>query len=245
MNDLSERLQKVIAQAGIASRRKAETLITDGRVEINGKIVKELGTKVNRSDEVKVNGVPLTKENLVYVMMYKPRGVITSVSDDKKRKTVIDLVKEIPERIYPVGRLDYDTSGLLLLTNDGELDNRLTHPKYEVEKTYIAKVKGELKNEDLKALRTGVVVDKKKTAPAKAKVIKFNRDNSTSILSLTIHEGRNHQVKNMLAAIGHPVIKLSRESYGFLNLKGLTPGESRMLKPHEVEQLKKLVEMKD
>ncbi|UDM31604.1 pseudouridine synthase [Lentilactobacillus laojiaonis] len=241
---MSERVQKVIAQAGIASRRKAETLITEGKVEINGEVVTQLGVKVNKNDEVRVNGIPLTKEPLVYIIMYKPRGVITSVSDDKHRKTVIDLLDNVQERVYPIGRLDYDTSGLLLLTNDGELDNRLTHPKYEVEKTYIAKVKGEIKNDDLKQLRNGVVIDKKKTAPAKAKLIRFNRDSKTSIVSLTIHEGRNHQVKKMLASLDHPVMKLSRESYSFLNLKGLNPGDSRSLKPHEIEELKKMVKLK-
>ncbi len=139
---MSERLQKVIAHAGVASRRKAETLIATGHVKVNGKVVTELGTKVNVSDEVKVDEVPISKEPPVYYLLYKPRGVITAVSDDKHRKTVVDILKEVPERIYPVGRLDYDTSGLLLLTNDGDLDNKLTHPKYEVEKTYVAKVKG-------------------------------------------------------------------------------------------------------
>lgn len=236
---MSERLQKVIAQAGIASRRKAETLITAGRVQVNGVTVTELGTKVDSKDAVTVNGVPITKEQLVYYLFYKPRGVVTTVSDDKKRKTVLDYFEEVPERIYPVGRLDYDTSGLLLLTNDGELDNRLTHPKYEFEKNYVAKVKGIISNNDLKQLRLGVMVDGKKSAPAKSKLIRTDKENKTSIVGLTIHEGRNHQVKKMLAAVSHPVMKLSRESYGFLDLKGLNPGEWRRLRPHEVEELKK------
>lgn len=235
---MSERLQKVIAHAGIASRRKAETLITSGHVKVNGEVVTELGTKVTSADEVKVDEVPISKETLVYYLLYKPRGVITAVTDDKHRKTVVDILKEVPERIYPVGRLDYDTSGLLLLTNDGDLDNKLTHPKYEVEKTYVAKVKGIVTNDDLKQLRTGVVIDYRKTAKAKNKLIRTNKE--SSIVSLTIHEGRNHQVKNMFEKIGHPVEKLSRETYGFLDLHGLQAGEYRRLKPHEVEELKEL-----
>lgn len=237
---MSERLQKVMAHAGVASRRKAETLITTGHVKVNGKVVKELGTKVTANDEIKVDEVPISKETPVYYLLYKPRGVITAVSDDKHRKTVVDLLKEVPERIYPVGRLDYDTSGLLLLTNDGELDNHLTHPKYEVEKTYVAKVKGIVTNDDMKQLRTGIRIDGRKTASAKANVIRTN--NNSSIVALTIHEGRNHQVKKMFMALNHPVEKLSRESYGFLNLDGLQPGDYRPLKPHEVEELKKMVQ---
>lgn len=233
-----ERLQKVIAHAGVASRRKAEVLISTGHVKVNGEVVKELGTKVTPNDEVKVDEVPISKEAPVYYLLYKPRGVITAVTDDKHRKTVVDILDEVPERIYPVGRLDYDTSGLLLLTNDGDLDNRLTHPKYEVEKTYVAKVKGIVTNDDLKHLRTGVVIEHRKTAKAKTKLIRTNKD--SSIVQLTIHEGRNHQVKNMFEKIGHPVEKLSRETYGFLTLKGLQPGDYRPLKPHEVEELKEM-----
>lgn len=241
---MAERLQKVMAQAGVASRRKAESMITDGEVKVNGKVVKELGTKVTDKDTIIVNGVPISKEEHVYYLLYKPRGVVTTVKDDKKRKTVLDFFENVSERIYPVGRLDYDTSGLLLLTNDGELDNRLTHPKYEFEKNYVAKVKGIVSNNDLKQLRVGVMVDDKKSAPAKVKLIKTNEDAKTSIVSLTIHEGRNHQVKKMMSAVGHSVMKLSRESYGFLTLQGLQPGEWRRLKPHEVEELKKKVGLK-
>lgn len=237
---MSDRLQKVIAHAGVASRRKAEKLIAAGHVKVNGQVVKELGTKVNSTDEVKVDEVPIAKEPPVYYLLYKPRGVITAVTDDKHRKTVVDILEEVPERIYPVGRLDYDTSGLLILTNDGDLDNQLTHPKYEVEKTYVAKVKGIVTNDDLKRLRTGVMVDGRKTSKAKTNLIRTNRE--SSIVSLTIHEGRNHQVKKMFESIAHPVEKLSRETYGFLTLRGLQPGEYRRLKPHEVEELKELSE---
>ncbi len=234
---MAERLQKVMAQAGVASRRKAESMITDGEVKVNGKVVKELGTKVTDKDTIIVNGVPISKEEHVYYLLYKPRGVVTTVKDDKKRKTVLDFFENVSERIYPVGRLDYDTSGLLLLTNDGELDNRLTHPKYEFEKNYVAKVKGIVSNNDLKQLRVGVRVDDRKSAPAKVKLIKTNEDAKTSIVSLTIHEGRNHQVKKMFAAAGLPVQKLSRIQYGTLTLDGLPTGQFRRLSKKEVSQL--------
>ncbi len=239
-----ERLQKAIAQAGVASRRRAEQYITNGEVKVNGKVVKELGTKVSGNDIVEVKGVQIQKEEPVYYLFYKPRGVITSVSDDKGRKTVLDYFKDVEYRIYPVGRLDYDTSGILLLTNDGDLDNKLTHPKYEVDKTYVAKVKGTVTVPELKKLRDGIVIDGKKTAKASADLVKPGDDGKSSIVSLTIHEGRNHQVKNMFAAVGHPVEKLSRTDYGFLSLNGLNAGEYRRLKPHEVEQLKKLTNNK-
>lgn len=241
-----ERLQKVMAEAGVASRRKSEKLIEAGHVTVNGAVVKELGTKVGSSDHVEVDGVPLTHEKLVYYLMNKPRSVISTVSDDKNRKTVIDVLgEEVSSRVYPVGRLDYDTTGVLLLTNDGQLANKLTHPKYEVEKTYIAKVKGIPSNDDLKNLRLGVVVDGKKTKPAKTKMQDVDHEKKTAIVRLTIHEGRNHQVKNMFKAIGHEVIKLHRESDGILNLQGLQGGQWRALKPIEVKKLKESVGIKD
>ncbi len=225
-----ERLQKLMARSGVASRRKSETIIQTGRVKVNGKVVTELGTKVSVSDEVMVDNVPIGKEELVYYLLYKPRGVISSVKDEKKRKTVMDFFPEIKERIYPVGRLDYDTSGLILMTNDGDFDNYLTHPKYEVNKTYVAKIEGIPTNEELKQLRVGVKLKGVKTAKAKTNLIEQNPKNNTSVIQLTIHEGRNHEVKNMLAAVNHPVKKLKRESYAFLNLRGLKVGEWRPLK---------------
>ncbi|WP_054657040.1 pseudouridine synthase [Apilactobacillus ozensis] len=219
-----------MARSGVASRRKSETIIQTGRVKVNGKVVTELGTKVSVSDEVMVDNVPIGKEELVYYLLYKPRGVISSVKDEKKRKTVMDFFPEIKERIYPVGRLDYDTSGLILMTNDGDFDNYLTHPKYEVNKTYVAKIEGIPTNEELKQLRVGVKLKGVKTAKAKTNLIEQNPKNNTSVIQLTIHEGRNHEVKNMLAAVNHPVKKLKRESYAFLNLRGLKVGEWRPLK---------------
>lgn len=236
-----ERLQKAMAEAGVASRRASEKLILQGKVMVNGQRVTELGTKVGVHDEIKVNGVPIQREPHVYYLLNKPRGVISSAHDDKGRRTVVDIIhdEDIDERIYPVGRLDYDTTGILLLTNDGALANQLMHPKYEVEKTYIAKVTGIIKNDELKQLRLGVVVDGRKTKPAKTKLINFDHNKKTSLVQLTIHEGRNHQVKNMFKAVGHPVIKLHRETYGPLDLHGLQPGEFRSLKADEVKLLKK------
>ncbi|MCU9595384.1 rRNA pseudouridine synthase [Caldibacillus thermolactis] len=232
-----ERLQKVIAHAGIASRRKAEELILQGKVTVNGEVVKQLGTKVGPNDVVEVNGIKVEKEAPVYFLFYKPKGVVTTVKDDKNRKTVLDFFPEVTERIYPVGRLDYDTSGILLMTNDGEFANLLTHPKYEIEKTYIAKVKGIPTREHLKQLQKGIRLDDGLTAPAKAKFLSANKRKNTAIIELTIHEGRNRQVRRMFEKIGYPVMKLKRERYAFLDLTGLNAGEWRPLTPHEVKQL--------
>ena len=237
-----ERLQKVMAAAGVASRRASEKLIQSGRVQVNGETVTELGTKVSRHDKVVVDGVPIHWEPHVYYLLNKPRGVISSAHDDKGRKTVVDILREdeVEERIYPVGRLDYDTTGILLLTNDGALANKLMHPRFEVAKTYVAKVKGIIQNDELKRLRLGVRVDGRKTKPAKTRLKEVDRHHQTSLVQLTIHEGRYHQVKRMFEAVGHPVIKLHRETYGFLNLQGLQSGEFRELRPEEVTKLKQL-----
>lgn len=232
-----ERLQKVIAHAGVASRRKAEELITEGKVKVNGKLVKELGVKVGPNDRVEVNGIPLERQAPVYFLFYKPRGVISSVSDERGRKTVTDYFPHAEARIYPVGRLDYDTSGLLLLTNDGEFANLLMHPKHKIEKVYIAKVKGIPFREKIKQLEKGIRLEDGMTAPARVKVVSVDKRKQTTIVELTIHEGRNRQVRRMFEAIGHPVMKLRRERYAFLDLKGLNAGESRELTTHEVKQL--------
>ncbi|OZM57155.1 pseudouridine synthase [Lottiidibacillus patelloidae] len=235
-----ERLQKVIAQAGVASRRKAEQLIVEGKVKVNGKVIKELGTKVSGNDEVEVDGIPLYKEEHVYFVLYKPTGVISSVQDEKGRKVVTDYLYGVEQRVFPVGRLDYDTSGLLLLTNDGDLANKLMHPKFNVEKKYIAKVEGIPSKEVLLNLTRGIVLGDGKTKPAKTKLISGDRRKNTSIIEITISEGRNRQVRRMFEAIGHPVKKLKREKYGMLNLLGMNPGDVRELKPFEVKQLKQL-----
>lgn len=232
-----ERLQKVMAHAGVASRRESEKLIAAGRVKVNGEVVRELGYKVSNNDRIEVDQVPIYKEEPVYYVFYKPIGVISAVKDDKDRKVVTDFFPGIEQRIYPVGRLDYNTSGLLLLTNDGEFANTLMHPRYEINKVYVAKVEGVITGEERKQLERGVEIDGVKTAPAQAKILSVDKDKKTTIIELVIHEGRNRQVRKMLEAVGHPVTKLKRERYGFLDLKGLKPGDSRTLLKHEIEEL--------
>ncbi|MFC4410998.1 pseudouridine synthase [Chungangia koreensis] len=237
-----ERLQKVLAHAGVASRRKAEQLILEGKVKVNGKVVTELGTKVSSSDTVEVEGVKLEKEQKVYYLLYKPRGIISAVTDDKGRKTVADLFPHVEERLFPVGRLDYETSGLLLMTNDGEFSYLMTQPKFKIDKTYIAKVKGIPTREQLKLLSKGIDLEDGKTAPAKVKLQSSDRKTGKAIIEITIHEGRNRQVRRMFDAIGCPVQKLRRERFAFLTLHSLNAGESRELTPHEVKQLRVLAE---
>ncbi|GGH79156.1 23S rRNA pseudouridine2605 synthase [Pullulanibacillus pueri] len=235
-----DRLQKVIAQAGVTSRRKAETLITEGKVKVNGKVVKELGTKVSGHDTIEVNGIPIEREAPVYYLLYKPTGVISSVSDDKGRKVVTDFFYDIQERIFPIGRLDYDTSGVLLLTNDGDFANLLMHPRYKVEKEYIVKVGGIPTKSSLRKLEKGIRLEDGVTAPAVVKLISSDRQKNTAVLSVTIHEGRNRQVRRMFEALGHRVLKLKRERYAFLTVQSMAPGEFRELKPHEVKRLREV-----
>ncbi len=231
-----ERLQKVIANSGYTSRRKAEELIISGKVKVNGRVIKELGTKVSLNDEIMIGYDMIKQDNKVYYLLNKPRGVISSVTDDKKRKTVVDLI-DTNYRIYPVGRLDYDTTGALILTNDGELTNMLTHPKNSVDKLYIAKVKGLIGKKEITSLTRGVIIDGKKTSKAKARIRKYDKKNNTSIVELTIHEGRNHQVKKMFEALGYELVKLKREKISFLDVKNLKSGEYRILNPKEVKKL--------
>ena len=230
---MMERLQKVIANSGICSRRKAEELIKEGRVKVNNIIVRELGVKVSSKDKIKVDDKELSKENKVYYLLNKPRGVITSVNDEKSRKTVVDLIP-CRERIYPVGRLDYDTTGVLLLTNDGDFANILMHPNDKVEKVYVVKVRGIIKGDSINELKNGVVIDGVKTEKAKVKLRRTDFKSNTSFLTVTIHEGRNHQVKKMFEAVGFPVLKLKREREFIFDLSGLKSGEYRKLTPKEV-----------
>ena len=223
-----ERLQKVIAASGLTSRRKAEELIVAGKVKVNGEVITELGYKVNDNSEIEVDGLKLNKEDKVYYLLNKPRGVVTTTHDDKGRKTVIDFIDD-DRRIYPIGRLDYDTTGVLLLTNDGEFANYMMHPKNEIDKVYIAKINGFLLPSDIMALKKGVVIDGVKTDKAKVKVRKIDKQNKTSIVEIIIHEGRNHQVKNMFKTLGYEVLKLKREKIAFLDLKGLNSGEYKQL----------------
>lgn len=233
-----ERLQKVIANAGYVSRRKAEELILKGKVTVNGKIVRELGTKVTPGDVVEVDGTVISQKDVKkeYYLLNKPRGVVTTTSDDKGRKTVVDLI-ETSARIYPVGRLDYDTTGALILTNDGELANLLMHPKNNIQKLYVAKVKGLVGKDVINKLTNGVYIDGIKTSKAKARIKKYDKKTDTSIVELVIHEGRNHQVKNMFKVLGYEVLKLKRESIAFLDIKNLKSGEYRSLTIKEVKKL--------
>lgn len=239
-----ERLQKVMAQAGIASRRKSEELIVAGHVKVNGKVVRELGTKVSSTDQIEVDEVPVAKEEPVYFLFYKPRGVISAVTDDKKRPVVTDYFLDVPERIYPVGRLDYDTSGVLLLTNDGDFAQVLTHPSHEIEKTYVAKVKGTPTYQALRPLERGMKIEGHKVSPGRVEIISADQKKENGIVSLTIHEGRNHQVKKMFEAVGFPVLKLKREVYGNLTLGNLRPGDARRLNKKEVTSLLNLAKNK-
>lgn len=239
-----ERLQKVIAASGISSRRKAEELILSGKVLANGKVVTELGTKVDDGCEIIVDGVKINREDKVYYLLNKPRGVVTTTSDDKGRATVTSLIND-NRRIYPVGRLDYDTTGALILTNDGEFANEIMHPKNEIDKVYIAKIDGFLTPSDIVKLKKGVIIDGVKTSESKVKVRKTDKENHTSIIEITIHEGKNHQVKKMFAAVGYEVLKLKREKIAFLDVKNLKSGEYRRLTPKEVKQLYVLTQQKN
>lgn len=231
-----ERLNKFISNSGICSRRKAEELIVSGKVSVNGNIVKELGTKVSGNDTVIVNGQVIRQEKKEYYLLYKPREVISAVSDDKGRKTVVDLI-DTKARIYPIGRLDYDTTGIILLTNDGELSNILMHPSRDVTKEYYAKVKGFFKKEDAVKLSNGIVLDGVMTKKAKFKLDKYDKKSDVSYVKVVITEGRNHQVRNMFQCLGYDTLKLKREKYAFLDLRGLRSGEYRELSTHEVKQL--------
>ena len=231
-----ERLQKVIASSGYCSRRKAEELIGKGLVTVNGETVREMGVRVSPKDEILVEGNAISKEAKEYYLLYKPRGVVTTVSDDKHRKTVVDLIPTTT-RIYPVGRLDYDTTGVLILTNDGTLANGLMHPKNRIDKCYVAKVKGVPDAKGLKLLQRGIVVDRMKVRASRVKMKKVDKKNNTCMIYLTIHDGRNHQVKKMLESIGSEVLKLKRESVSFLTLDGLNSGEYRRLNPKEIHKL--------
>ena len=235
-----ERLQKVIANSGYCSRRKAEELIKAGQVYVDGQMVTELGTKVTGNETIVVEGVTLNKQiRKEYYLLNKPRGYICSLKDDKGRKVVTELINT-KERIYPVGRLDYDTTGVLLLTNDGDFANILMHPSNEIEKTYLAIIEGVMTTEEIYELKGGVVIDGIKTVPKRLKIKSKDLEKNKSKVEITIVEGRNHIVKKMFEAVGHPVSKLTREKLAFLDVKGLQSGEYRYLTTEEVNQLKKL-----
>lgn len=230
------RLQKFLAHSGVASRRAAEEIISLGRVFVNGKRVTDPAVKVTARDKVTVDGKTVTvTRTKTYIIMNKPLGVLSSASDDRGRKCVVDLVDIEGVRLYPVGRLDYDTSGIILLTDDGDFMQRITHPKYEMVKTYEAMVKGEPEEEDLQKLRDGVELDDGMTLPAKADVVRFKGSNA--VVKIEIREGRNRQVRRMLEAIGFPVLKLKRTAIGALELGDLRPGAYRNMKHRDFEAL--------
>lgn len=229
-----ERLQKLIAQAGVTSRRNAEKLITDGKVTVDGKVITELGAKFDAAkNEIRVDGKLLKFDaEKIYILLNKPRGYVCTAKDERGRKTVLDLVN-IPERVFPVGRLDLNSEGLLLLTNDGELMNALIHPKFKIDKTYRAKISGELTEEKLDKLRAGIELDDGLTAPAEIFLLDEN------LVEITIHEGRNRQIRRMFAAIGCDVKKLKRIKFAGLTLDGVKVGKFRRLTPAEIKNLKK------
>lgn len=229
-----ERLQKVIANSGIASRRKAEELIKEGCVKVNGSVVTELGTKVTDRDKIEVNNKPIIKEEKVYFLLNKPRGVITSTKDEHERKTVIDLI-DTDKRIYPVGRLDYDTTGAILLTNDGEFANILMHPSNKIDKVYLAKIDGIITGEAINTLKDGIILDGVKVVPSRVKLKKVNPENNTSMVEVTIHEGKNHEVKRLFESVGFRVDKLTRKSVGIFDIIELPSGKYRPLTHKEVQ----------
>lgn len=235
---MEERLQKVLAQAGVASRREAESYITAGRVKVNGKVVKELGTKVGSNAFIMVDGNPIHRERKTYLLFYKPRGVVTTMKDPEGRKSVADYVKDIPQRVFPVGRLDYNTEGLLLLTNDGELTQAMTHPSHGVNKTYEVTVPGIVPQEKLDMLRIGVKLEDGITAPAIVDLTAYDYEKNLTRFTVTIHEGRNRQVRRMCDYIGFPVRYLRRVKMGTLMLNGLRRGDCRELFEEEVEALR-------
>ncbi len=239
--EMEIRLQKLIAGTGLASRRKAEEMIAAGRVTVNGRIVRELGTKVDADkDHVKVDGRHIrSAQPYVYLILHKPKNVMSTLHDPEGRPTVKDFLPGVTVRVFPVGRLDFDSEGLMLLTNNGELAQTLLHPKYHVPKTYLVKVKGVLNGEEIQALETGVQLDDGVTSPARMK--KIRKAESNSWVEITIHEGRKHQVKRMLEAVGHPVLKLVRIRMGSLVLGHMAPGEYRFLADREANALRDLV----
>jgi 23S rRNA pseudouridine2605 synthase len=233
-----ERLQKILAHGGIASRRAAEALITEGRVRVNGRIVTELGAKADpRKDRVEVDGKRVVAEQLVYVAVHKPRGVVSTMSDPEGRPTVRELLKDLPGRVYPIGRLDFATSGILLATNDGDLADGLLHPKRDVPKTYVVKVNGAMEVADLDRWRKGVQLEDGMTRPAEAKLLR--REGNKTWFELTIKEGRNQQIRRMGEATRFPVMRLSRVAFGGITLEGLPPGRWRYLTREELVALKK------
>ena len=233
---MEERLQKILAQAGIASRRGAEQLIHEGRVRVNGEVVREMGTKVDLTvDTVTVDSKPIRIEQKIYILLHKPAGYVTTLSDPQGRPTVSDLIADIPQRLFPVGRLDLDTEGALLMTNDGELGNVILHPRYEVNKTYEATVRGMPSRDQLRQLEEGIEIEGTMTRPASIKVIA--KSQAQSMIQVIIHEGKKRQVRKMFKAIKHEVLYLKRTAYGNLRLGTLSSGKYRILSQNDLKKI--------
>ncbi len=236
-----DRLQKIIAASGLTSRRKAEEWILQGRVKVDGQVVTELGVKPRKGALIEVDGKAIARENKVYYVMNKPKKVLCTLNDEHDRRTVVDLMTDVPQRVFPVGRLDYDTTGVLIMTNDGEFANEIIHPRYHIAKVYEVTINGILKTEEIKQLEQGVVLDDGiKTLPAKLWVTNKDFAHEQTMFELTIQEGRNRQIKRMLEVFGYEVRRLHRRSLGPITVRGLNPGEYRLMKPFEVKQLRRL-----
>ena len=231
-----ERIQKLIAQSGLCSRRKAESLIEEGRVKVNGEVVMTLGTKASYKDTISVDDKPLVIEEKEYYVFYKPEGTVSTVDDEKNRKTVIDFI-DTSARIFPVGRLDYDTSGLLILTNDGDFTQRMIHPRNRIEKEYEVTVKGFFRKPTSKKVERGIRLDGEKTAPARIHRVEYNKEKETSKFNLVVTEGKYRHIRRLFEHFDHEVIKLKRIRFGIVTLDGLSKGDVRNLKPHELKQL--------
>ncbi len=233
---MRERLQKFLARSGICSRRQAETLISQGRVAVNGRLVSKLGSTIDpERDKVTLDGRPVVPEKTVYILLNKPRGYLTTLSDPQGRPIVTDLLPDLDFRVFPVGRLDLDSEGALLLTNDGELANHILHPRYGISKTYEATVRGRPSRSNLNRLEEGIILEGRRTLPATLRILR--RKSRTTTIEIVLHEGRKRQVRKMFAAIGHPVIRLKRTAYGNLGLDGLPTGMYRFLSKNELKKL--------
>lgn len=240
-----ERIQKVIAHSGFCSRRKAEELINSGKVFLNGEKVVGQGVKVGKSDVITVEGKLIVREDPVYYVLHKPKGFLCSTVSENGKPCVLDILDDVSERIYPIGRLDFNTSGLLLLTNDGEFANLMMHPSHKIAKKYTLRCRGKLSGPDIFKLENGVEIDGYKTKRAKVKVKKYDRMKDDTLLDITIYEGRNQQIRKMFLNIGHGVKQLKRIQYGSMNLDGLAVGQYRKIKIHELKELNNLAKLGD
>lgn len=239
-----ERLQKVIAASGYTSRRKAEELIQKGKVMVNNEIVTELGYKVNSKDEIIIEGLKLEKEEFEYYLFNKPRGIITTTKDDKGRKTVMDFF-ESNKRLYPVGRLDYDTTGALLITNDGDFANLMSHPSQMVNKIYLAKLEGIINGEAINKIKDGIKIDGSIVYPSRVKLKRKDKKTNTSFVEIIVHDGKNHEIKKIFEAVGYRVEKLTREAYGPFCLETLKSGEYRKISAYDIKKLKQEIKRND